>query len=56
MSDCGVELENAEHYLFQYGRYNNQQLQLCVNTRQFNSLSTLTLIFGLDNITEEQNS
>jgi len=54
--NCGVELENAEHYLFQYRRYNNQKLQFFVNTRQFHSLNTLTFIFGLDNITEEQNS
>ena len=56
MCDCGVEIENAEHYFFRCRRYSNQRLQLFITTRQFHTLNTNKLIFGLDNITEEQNS
>ena len=41
---------------FRCRRYSNQRLQLFVNTRQFHTLNTNKLIFGLDDITEEQNS
>ena len=50
MCDCGVEIENAD------ADCSNQRLQLVVNTCQLHTLNTNKLLFGLDTITEKQNS
>ncbi len=53
--DCGHNVEDAEHFFFQCNRFENQRLQLFTNTRQFHPISIYKLLFGNENLTDDEN-
>ena len=53
---CGYQCEDAEHFFFRCQLYTNQRLQLFTNTRQYHPLSCQKLLFGIDNLSDEENS
>ena len=53
--DCGAELEDAEHYLFKCHRYIPERIQLFTETRDYHPLSVDKLLFGFQNLNDDQN-
>ena len=53
---CGNLCEDAEHFFFRCPLYTNQRLQLFTDTRQHHPLSCQKLLFGIDNLSAEDNS
>ena len=53
---CGSICEDADHFFFRCQLYTNQRLQLFNNTRQYHPLSCQKLLFGINNLTDEDNS
>ena len=53
--ECGYHVENADHFFFNCPRFYTQRLNLFNATRQFHPLNTNTLLFGLENLTSEEN-
>ncbi len=54
--DCGNIIENATHYFFQCPRFSNQRLELFFNTQAYYPLTTKKLLFGIENLTNDDNS
>ena len=52
---CDDGPENSEHFFFKCRLFNQQRLELFRNTRTFHPLSTQKLLFGISNITNEEN-
>ena len=53
---CGNLCEDAEHFFFRCPLYNIQRIQIFTNTRQHHPLSCQKLLFGIDNLSAEENS
>ena len=53
---CGGEIEDVEHFIFICPLYVNQRLRLFHSTREFHPLNCRKLLFGDDNLTNEQNA
>jgi hypothetical protein len=53
--DCGFEVENAEHFFFVCKRYQIERRDLFLATRVFHPLSAHKLLFGNENLTDEEN-
>ncbi len=54
--NCGSEYENAEHFFFQCPRFVNQRYNLFLNSRRFHPLSTNKLLYGIENLTDDENN
>ena len=52
---CGHEKEDAEHYFMQCPSYLNDRLPLFRATRHLHPLNVKTLLYGRDNLTDEEN-
>ena len=55
ISDCGNDVEAAEHYFFKCQRYVEQRLVLFHSTRPFYPLNLNMLLFGSDILSETEN-
>ena len=55
MCECGNKIENAEHYFFKCSRYKDIRTSLFRATKAFHPLSVLKLLFGIANLTYNQN-
>ena len=55
MCQCGNEIENAEHYFFKCSRYIDIRTSLFRATRAFHPLSVHKLLFGIANLSYNQN-
>ena len=53
--ECGVDVENAEHYFFKCVRFAEQRLALFRATRQFHPLNTNKLLYGVATKTDAEN-
>ena len=53
---CGSVREDAEHFFFRCQLYLNQRRLLFTNTRQYHPLSCKKLLFGIDNLSDDQNA
>ena len=53
--ECGVDVENAEHYFFKCVRFAEQRLALYRATRQFHPLNTNKLLYGVATKTDAEN-
>jgi hypothetical protein len=52
---CGFPLEDAIHYLLECTLYTNARMQLFMNITPYTVISIETLLFGSDNLTDEDN-
>ena len=52
---CGFPLEDAIHYLLECTLYTNARMQLFMNITPYTVISIETLLFGSDNLTDENN-
>ena len=52
--ECGVDVENAEHYFFKCVRFAEQRLALFRATRQFHPLNTNKLLYGVASKTDAE--
>ena len=53
--ECGNEIENAEHYFFKCSRYKDIRTSLFRAARAFHPLSVHKLLFGIANLSYNQN-
>ena len=52
---CGCPLEDAIHYLLECSLYTNARMQSFINSTPYTVISIETLLFGFDNLTNENN-
>jgi len=55
INDPGCPLEDAIHYLLECPLYMNARMQLSMNITPYTVISIETLLFGSDNLTDENN-
>ena len=53
--DCGCPLEDAIHYLLECPLYKNARMQLFMSITPYTVISIENLLFGSDNLTDENN-
>ena len=53
---CSEESEDVEHYFFRCSNYINERIILFQSTRNYHPLNTNILLFGEDNLSDENNS
>ena len=53
--DCGEDIEDAKHFLFNCNRFNAQRLVLFRETRKFYPLDVQFILEGSDLLSEEDN-
>ena len=53
--DCGYEIENAEHYLFQCNLFTDQRVQMFNLIRKFHPLSVNKLLLGDSSLNDTDN-
>ena len=54
--NCGYEKEDSEHYFMQCPTYLNDRVTLFHATRHFHPLSVNTLLYGRDNLSDDENT
>ena len=52
---CGFPFEGDIHYLLECPLYTNARMQLFINITPYTVISIETLLFGSDNLTDENN-
>jgi hypothetical protein len=52
---CGCPLEGAIHYLLECPLYTNAKMPLFMNISPYTVISIENLLFGSDNLTDENN-
>ena len=52
---CGCPLEDAIHYLLECPLYTNAKMPLFMNISPYTVISIENLLFGSDNLTDENN-
>ncbi len=52
---CGYDREDADHFFFNCDKFTPQRIVLFRATRQFHPLSANTLLFGNENLNDEDN-
>jgi hypothetical protein len=52
---CGCPLEDAIHYLLECTLYTNARMQLIMSIKPYTVISIENLLFGSDNLTDENN-
>ncbi len=52
---CGYHTEDADHYFFKCSRYQDERLQMFINTRIFHPINSSTLMFGVQTLNYKAN-
>ena len=55
MCRCSDESEDAEHFFFRCSNYNYDRVTLFQSTRNYHPLNINMLLFGDENLTDEDN-
>ena len=56
MCRCSDESEDAEHFFFMCSNYNYDRVTLFQSTRNYHPLNINILLFGDENLTDEDNT
>ena len=56
LCSCSIEIEDAEHYFFKCRNFVNQRIALFASTRKFHPLSLEKLLYGSNNLCDNDNN